>query len=190
MWTEFTHLLFYFQRGTNFPCVHNHPIAPWIWRRSGDQSGCGYSCHHSLELFVHLRVLQSLILANYEFCIWNIMDCVWNCGYRGKDSLLEKLKEAGVEDPSQYLTFHGLRTWSELKDDLVCSKVNHLDSHKYWIFCIKNCAVSSQVTELIYVHSKLLITDDNTVICGSANVNDRSLLGKRDSEVAVIIEVS
>lgn len=46
------------------------------------------------------------------------------------------------------------------------------------------------VTELIYVHSKLLIADDRTVICGSANINDRSLIGKRDSEVNVIITVS
>jgi phospholipase D1/2 len=46
-----------------------------------------------------------------------------------------------------------------------------------------------QVTELIYVHSKLLITDDRLVICGSANINDRSMLGRRDSEIAVIIEV-
>uniref|UniRef100_A0A182J218 Phospholipase n=1 Tax=Anopheles atroparvus TaxID=41427 RepID=A0A182J218_ANOAO len=43
------------------------------------------------------------------------------------------------------------------------------------------------VTELIYVHSKLLIADDKVVICGSANINDRSLLGKRDSEVCVMI---
>jgi phosphatidylserine/phosphatidylglycerophosphate/cardiolipin synthase-like enzyme len=46
-----------------------------------------------------------------------------------------------------------------------------------------------QVTELIYVHSKLLIADDKLVICGSANINDRSMLGKRDSEIAVVIEV-
>lgn len=46
---------------------------------------------------------------------------------------------------------------------------------------------SKPITELIYVHSKLMITDDKTVIIGSANINDRSMLGKRDSEVAVII---
>ena len=39
------------------------------------------------------------------------------------------------------------------------------------------------------MHSKLLIADDRLVICGSANINDRSMLGKRDSEIAVIIEV-
>ncbi|ORY06329.1 phospholipase D/nuclease [Basidiobolus meristosporus CBS 931.73] len=44
------------------------------------------------------------------------------------------------------------------------------------------------VTELTYVHSKLMIVDDRIVICGSANINDRSMRGNRDSEIAVIIE--
>ena len=44
------------------------------------------------------------------------------------------------------------------------------------------------VTELIYIHSKLMIVDDTTVILGSANINDRSMLGTRDSEYAVIIK--
>ena len=35
----------------------------------------------------------------------------------------------------------------------------------------------------IYVHSKLMIIDDRIVVIGSANINDRSLLGSRDSEV-------
>ena len=43
------------------------------------------------------------------------------------------------------------------------------------------------VTEIIYVHSKLMIIDDHMAICGSANINDRSLLGSRDSEVAIVI---
>ena len=43
-------------------------------------------------------------------------------------------------------------------------------------------------TEMIYVHSKLLIVDDRQVILGSANINDRSMLGNRDSEVDVLIE--
>lgn len=80
---------------------------------------------------------------------------------RGRYSIIERLKSAGVEDPFQYITFHSLRTHSFLN--------------------------GYPITELIYVHSKLLIADDKTVICGSANINDRSLLGRRDSEVAVII---
>ena len=45
-------------------------------------------------------------------------------------------------------------------------------------------------TELIYIHSKLMIVDDKTVILGSANINDRSMLGTRDSEYAVMINES
>jgi phospholipase D1/2 len=41
-------------------------------------------------------------------------------------------------------------------------------------------------TEIIYIHSKLMIIDDDAVIVGSANINDRSMKGKRDSEVCVI----
>lgn len=37
------------------------------------------------------------------------------------------------------------------------------------------------VSELVYVHSKLMIVDDEKVLIGSANINDRSLLGSRDS---------
>lgn len=43
------------------------------------------------------------------------------------------------------------------------------------------------VTEQVYVHSKLLIADDRVAVLGSANINDRSQLGDRDSELAVII---
>lgn len=41
--------------------------------------------------------------------------------------------------------------------------------------------------EQIYVHSKLMIIDDRELIIGSANINDRSLLGSRDVEIAAVI---
>ena len=43
------------------------------------------------------------------------------------------------------------------------------------------------ITEQIYVHSKLMIVDDRFALLGSANINDRSLLGSRDSELAVLV---
>nr|XP_013190121.1 unnamed protein product [Amyelois transitella] len=81
---------------------------------------------------------------------------------RSREAILTRLYEAGVTDPSQYITFHGLRTHSILDGE--------------------------PITELVYVHSKLLIADDKVVICGSANINDRSMIGKRDSELAVIVQ--
>ncbi|KAL4949191.1 hypothetical protein BDW69DRAFT_80453 [Aspergillus filifer] len=48
--------------------------------------------------------------------------------------------------------------------------------------------INAFVTEELYVHSKVMIADDRVVICGSANINDRSQVGDHDSEIAVIIE--
>src|SRR5690349_15639645 len=44
------------------------------------------------------------------------------------------------------------------------------------------------VSEQIYVHSKLMIVDDRIVILGSANINDRSMRGDRDSEIAALVK--
>ncbi|KAK4160777.1 hypothetical protein QBC43DRAFT_219113 [Cladorrhinum sp. PSN259] len=48
--------------------------------------------------------------------------------------------------------------------------------------------LNAYVSEQLYIHSKVLIADDKIVICGSANLNDRSQLGNHDSEIAVVIE--
>ncbi|OEL15235.1 Phospholipase D gamma 3 [Dichanthelium oligosanthes] len=38
---------------------------------------------------------------------------------------------------------------------------------------------------MVYVHSKGMIVDEEYVIVGSANINQRSLAGSRDTELAV-----
>uniref|UniRef100_A0A8C5NF45 Phospholipase n=1 Tax=Gouania willdenowi TaxID=441366 RepID=A0A8C5NF45_GOUWI len=96
----------------------------------------------------------------------NAIQAVMHFNYRtmirGEYSIISQLKREMDDHWMNYISFAGLRTHTELEGRLV--------------------------TELIYVHSKMLIADDNTVIIGSANINDRSMLGKRDSEVAVIIQ--
>ncbi|KAJ9295375.1 hypothetical protein DTO271G3_6198 [Paecilomyces variotii] len=44
------------------------------------------------------------------------------------------------------------------------------------------------IQEELYVHGKVCIIDDRLVICGSANINDRSQLGYHDSELAIVME--
>ncbi|KAI0750490.1 phospholipase D/nuclease [Fomes fomentarius] len=44
------------------------------------------------------------------------------------------------------------------------------------------------VSELLYIHSKVMIVDDRRVIMGSANLNDRSQKGDGDSEIALVVE--
>ena len=41
---------------------------------------------------------------------------------------------------------------------------------------------------VIYVHNKIVIIDDKTVIIGSANINERSMFGDRDSDLVAMIE--
>nr|PNR33167.1 hypothetical protein PHYPA_025110 [Physcomitrium patens] len=50
-----------------------------------------------------------------------------------------------------------------------------------------NCYRSAQEHRrfMIYVHSKMMIVDDEYIIVGSANINERSLNGERDSEIAM-----
>ncbi|XP_047205966.1 phospholipase D1 [Girardinichthys multiradiatus] len=83
---------------------------------------------------------------------------------KGDRSIVSQLRSEMGEQWINYISFTGLRTHADLEGKLV--------------------------SELIYVHSKMLIADDNTVIIGSANINDRSMTGKRDSEVAVMVEDS
>ncbi len=90
----------------------------------------------------------------------------WNQAtiFHGKDSLFSKLEKQNIsnEVAMKYFSIYSLR-----KYDLIGTHF---------------------VTEIVYVHSKIMIVDDRLAIIGSANINDRSMLGDRDSEIAVLIE--
>jgi len=80
---------------------------------------------------------------------------------RGGNSLFERLRRHGV-DPDEYIFFTGLRTHQEFKNTIE--------------------------TEMVYIHSKLMIIDDRKTVIGSANINDRSMAGYKDSEICMIVE--
>jgi len=48
--------------------------------------------------------------------------------------------------------------------------------------------LNAYVSELLYIHAKVMIVDDRRVIMGSANLNDRSQKGNGDSEIALVVE--
>ncbi|RYH23734.1 hypothetical protein EON65_17430 [archaeon] len=82
---------------------------------------------------------------------------------RGVNSLFKMLRNRAPDiNISDYIGFFSLRNWG-----LINNKI---------------------VSEQVYVHDKLMIVDDRVIIVGSANINDRSMLGNRDSEIAVRIE--
>lgn len=83
-----------------------------------------------------------------------IMHWQYNTICRGPHSLLARIAALGV-DPSQHVQFFGLRTHG-----VIAGRAH---------------------TEIVYIHSKLMIVDDERAICGSANINERSMRGTRDS---------
>ncbi|WBW71606.1 phospholipase D, Pld1 [Schizosaccharomyces osmophilus] len=91
-----------------------------------------------------------------------IVDCQYKSICRGENSIFGRLKARGI-DGTKYLKFYGLRGWAHVGPEHELS------------------------TDLIYVHAKIMIADDRVAVIGSANINERSLLGNRDSEIAGIV---
>ena len=91
-----------------------------------------------------------------------IMTCQYRSICRGETSIFGRLRAAGIE-PEDYIQFYALRSWGALGPN------------------------KSLVTEQLYIHAKCMIVDDRVAIIGSANINERSMLGSRDSEVAAIV---
>nr|XP_043625785.1 phospholipase D beta 1-like [Erigeron canadensis] len=87
------------------------------------------------------------------------------------------LVDAGLEEaysPQDYLNFFclGNREDTSSKDD--------------WLFDYSPEALARKSGRfMIYVHSKGMIVDDEYVIIGSANINQRSMEGTRDTEIAM-----
>ncbi|QBP77300.1 hypothetical protein E2K99_20935 [Herbaspirillum huttiense] len=78
-----------------------------------------------------------------------------------KTDFSAQLAEIPLESCFKYVTLLNLRNWAKFAD-------------RY-------------VTEQIYVHTKLMIVDDLYALFGSANINDRSLSGEGDSEIAILV---
>ncbi|QCE07301.1 phospholipase D [Vigna unguiculata] len=83
---------------------------------------------------------------------------------REKHSILYNLETVLGPKTHDYISFYGLRSHGRLYEN------------------------GPVATSQVYVHSKLMIIDDRVSFIGSSNINDRSLLGLRDSEIGVLIE--
>ncbi|OAA45680.1 Phospholipase D [Metarhizium rileyi] len=90
-----------------------------------------------------------------------ILMCQYKSICRGEQSIFGRLRAAGIE-PEDYIGFYCLRQWGVMSNDAL-------------------------VTEQLYIHAKAIIVDDRVALIGSANINERSMLGTRDSECAAIV---
>ncbi|KAI4180087.1 MAG: hypothetical protein L6R41_007470 [Letrouitia leprolyta] len=91
-----------------------------------------------------------------------IMQCQFRSICRGDSSIFGRLNAQGI-DPEEYIQFYGLRSWGRIGPS------------------------KQLVTEQLYIHAKCMIVDDRVAIIGSANINERSMLGSRDSECAAVV---
>ncbi|KAF8315399.1 phospholipase D [Clavulina sp. PMI_390] len=90
-----------------------------------------------------------------------IMECQNRTICRGPHSIFARLRKEGIE-PNEYIAFYGLRQWGKLRG-------------------------GDLTTEQIYIHAKAMVVDDRLAIIGSANINERSQRGDRDSELACVV---
>ncbi|KAJ5613486.1 hypothetical protein N7528_007140 [Penicillium herquei] len=91
-----------------------------------------------------------------------IMQCQYRSICRGETSIFGRLRALGI-DPEDYIQFFSLRAWGKIGPQ------------------------KQLVTEQLYIHAKCMVVDDRAAIIGSANINERSMLGSRDSEVAAVV---
>ncbi|CAK7211284.1 Phospholipase D1 [Sporothrix curviconia] len=91
-----------------------------------------------------------------------ILQCQYRSICRGENSIFGRLRAAGIE-PEDYIQFFSLRQWGKINNKTVLT------------------------TEQLYIHAKVIIADDRVALIGSANINERSMLGDRDSEVAAVV---
>ncbi|KAK6463764.1 phospholipase D [Scheffersomyces coipomensis] len=92
-----------------------------------------------------------------------IMQCQYRSISRGRYSIFGKLQALNI-NPDDYIQFFSLRKWGQIGPD------------------------RNLVTEQLYIHAKIMIVDDKYAIIGSANINERSMRGVRDSEVAAVVK--
>lgn len=91
-----------------------------------------------------------------------IMQCQYMSISMGENSIFARLRRLGIK-PEDYINFYSLRKWGLISDYKLLT------------------------TEQLYIHAKTMIVDDRIAIIGSANINERSMRGTRDSEVCAIV---
>ena len=84
------------------------------------------------------------------------------------------------QQPDDYISIFALRGWGKLKGDSLTT-----EQVKWRNICFEILIWTTNLQ--VYVHGKVCIVDDRVAIIGSANINERSQKGDRDSELAAVI---
>ncbi|KAL5579510.1 hypothetical protein UlMin_011952 [Ulmus minor] len=161
-----------------------------LWERDRN---CG--CRNLIPIEIALKV-ASKIKAKERFAVYVVIP-MWPEGVPESESVQdilhwtretmkmmyrligEAIKESGGSGhPRDYLNFFCLANREiERKGEYVPPHSPHPESH-YW-------NAQKHRRFMVYVHSKLIIVDDAYILIGSANINQRSMDGHRDTEIAI-----
>ncbi|KAK3939806.1 hypothetical protein QBC46DRAFT_140642 [Diplogelasinospora grovesii] len=230
------------------------PVANKIGRAIVDRIVRAYQNNEDFHVFILMPAVPAFagdLKSDGALGTRAIMEYQYKSINRGGYSIIETLRNAGVDDPHRYINFYNLRNYDRINTSNVMGEVERESGIQYedarreydnryergyddyepntsgygqesqyrryqeaasqqsdqtWD-TISACYMDSGpdlysvpwngspeseldafVSEELYIHTKVLIADDRLVICGSANLNDRSQLGTHDSEIAVVIE--
>lgn len=109
---------------------------------------------------------------------------------RGRASLINRINSTIVAKHAKTWGLQKLPVSQIEINNLLATKGMRDEWQRYLtVLNLRNYGATKEfvLTEMIYVHSKLLIVDDAVAIIGSANINDRSLLGNGDTELAAVV---
>ncbi|GAV60514.1 PLDc domain-containing protein/PLD_C domain-containing protein [Cephalotus follicularis] len=154
---------------------------------------CG--CRNLIPIEIALKVVNK-IKAKERFAVYIVMpmwpegvpesECVRDILHWTRETMTmmyrligDAIKESGeAGHPRDYLNFFCLANREEESKGEFVPPYSPHPATQYW-------NAQKHRRFMIYVHSKLMIVDDVYLLMGSANVNQRSMDGQRDTEIAI-----
>lgn len=185
------------RRARNFIYIENQYFlgSSFAWEHSDDIKNEDVGALHLIPKELSLKII-SKIEAGERFTVYIVLP-MWPEGIPESGSvqaildwqrrtmtmmykdIITALRARGSdEDPRNYLTFFCLAN-REVKKSGEYEPSEQPEPDSDYARAQQNRRF------MIYVHSKMMIVDDEYIIVGSANINQRSMDGARDSEIAM-----
>ena len=147
--------------------------------------GKTYLVENKIALYIRNRILRA-VKNKEKFRVWVFIPLL--PGFAGEPETSGTLQIILKYTYGGICRNNGLSIIEKLQEEL--EKIGENWEDYIGFYSLRNHGLFNGMpkTEIIYIHSKLMIIDDLYVLCGSANINDRSMKGSRDSEFAVLIK--
>lgn len=153
----------FFVSGSNF----------WIKKRND-------KANNRIAIAIVARITEK-ILAGEDFYVALVLplypEGTWSNGLLDMDS---KKQRKILENQFSSMEF----IYTEISRVMKWMNVEGSPAQYFGVYCLGK--VEQGFRNMIYVHSKLMIVDGQVVVCGSANINQRSLSGSTDTELVAI----